>query len=106
MGSPIYARASGISGSVDARIQVLARSGADRQRLRRSQFVLHLPADVAQPSWLWGRQASCLSFSVGNRLKPIGPTGKMPVLHLQLLRRELGRRGQARWHVTQGTARG
>ena len=41
---PLLARAGGLAGAVAARAQVLAAGRAHRQRLRRSQPGLHLPA--------------------------------------------------------------
>src|SRR6266436_9574857 len=45
MGSPLLARASRVSGALDARTQILAVGREDRQCLRRPEFVLLLPAD-------------------------------------------------------------
>src|SRR6266404_6847961 len=45
MGSPLLARASRVSGALDARTQILAVGREDRQRLRRPEPVLLLSAD-------------------------------------------------------------
>src|SRR5260370_29612207 len=45
MGSPLLARASRVSGALDARTQILAVGREDRQCLRRPEFILLLSAD-------------------------------------------------------------
>src|SRR5947207_1498988 len=44
---------------------------------------LRHPAKVAQPSWRWGRRASCLSTLLTTGWKPVGPTGGTPVLRYE-----------------------
>src|SRR5262249_2576775 len=44
MDSPLSARASGVPRALDPRTQILALSRADRQRLRRPEPVLFMPA--------------------------------------------------------------
>src|ERR1700736_30219 len=45
MGASLLARASGVSCALDARSQILAGGGEDRQRVWGPEFVLLLPAD-------------------------------------------------------------
>jgi hypothetical protein len=77
MGPTLFTRASRLSRTMAARLQILAERGANRQRLRRSQFVLLL-----RPARRRGRSRKINGdFSVGwNRgLGPVRPARILPL---------------------------
>src|SRR5204863_6207522 len=63
----LFARTGGLPGAMDSRAQILARDRTDRQRLRRPEPILHLPADGGNRRLaehrlfsLWGQQTCSL----------------------------------------------